>query len=365
MAQFNIGSATSTDFKNQVVDFAVDAVRPDGPLDQEETFWVNTKFTQWFGYYKQVAEFKKPIDAFATWVVGKGFTADAQTTVDLNHVTGWGEDTIKSIFWNMIVTKKIGGDAFAEIIRDEATGRLLNIKPLDPSVIRTVVDRKGRIKRYEQFSKTSPKSTPRKFEPKDILHLVNDRVADEIHGTSVTEACEWALIAKREAMYDWRKVLRRNVNPLKIWYTDLDDQTKINAFVTKIETVTKDKENIVIPADKVKVDVVQTPLVAPIDWMKYLDSVILKALGIPEVILGGSSEFTEASSKTAYLTFEQVYTREQEELENDLWNQLQIRIKFNKPASLMNELLSSEQKNTGQTSFQPNDVQAGSGKGAI
>ena len=56
-------------------------------------------------------------------------------------IRGWGEDTFMSILWNMLVIKKIGGDAFAEIIRDEETGRILNIKPLDPSVITIVVDK--------------------------------------------------------------------------------------------------------------------------------------------------------------------------------------------------------------------------------
>ena len=93
-----------------------------------------------------------------------------------------------------------------------------------------------------------------------------------------------------------------------------------------------------------------------------MENFFYQAVGIPKVILGGSEEFTEASSKISYLTYEQIYTREITELESDLWNQLAIRLKFNKPASLKNEMLSSEDKNTGQTSFQPKDTEITGGR---
>ena len=53
---------------------------------------------------------------------------------------------------------------------------------------------------------------------------------------------------------------------------------------------------------------------------------------------------------------------EQRLLEQDLWNQLAIRVKFDRPVSLMDSMQSDEAANTGQTGFQPNDTQAGVGK---
>lgn len=50
------------------------------------------------------------------------------------------------------------------------------------------------------------------------------------------------------------------------------------------------------------------------------------------------------------------------ELEADIWNQLKIRIKFNKPISMIDNMAQSEAANTGQTGFQPNDVTANSGE---
>lgn len=364
MAETDIGKTTVSNLTDAISDYSVDTKQTEGALDQEETFFDNTKWTQWFGYYKQIPELKKAIDALAVWVLGKGYDADPETTVILDHITGWGEDTFKAILWNMLVTKKIAGDAFAEIMRDPDTGTLVNIKVLDPGSIRIVANRKGIIKRYEQKTKTKDGAT-KKFQPVDILHLCNDRIADEIHGTSVVEACETIILIRNEAIDILKKSIRRNIYPLKIVHIDTDDQTKINALITKWENLHKDYEMLFVPFGTVpKIEIVQGTLNINdmIGWIKYLENFFYQAIGIPKIILGGSEEFTEASSKIAYLTFEQVYAREQEELQNDLWNQLQLRLTFRQPASLKNELLQSEQKNTGQVGFQPNDTMAGAGK---
>ena len=364
MGIFNVDKATTTDFKNNVEDYSVSSKTPDAAQNQDETEYQNPKANQYLGYYKTIPELKKAIDALATWTLGQGYNADAETTVILEHITGWGEDTFNAVLWNLLVQKKIYGDAFAEIMRDEDSGIIINIKPLDPATMKVIVNREGRIKRYEQMNKVGKDGkTIQKFKPTEILHLVNERVADEIHGVSVIEACEWTILARNEAMSDWKKVLHRNVVPLKIASIDSDDPARISAFTDKLHTLVKDVEWLVIPEGTVKIEIPQFTLQDPIQWIKYLEDFFYQAVGIPKVILGGSSEFTEASSKTAYLTFEQVYIREQVELQADLWNQIQLRVQFNKPVSLKNELLTSESKNTGQTSFQPNEV--GIGQGAI
>ena len=48
----------------------------------------------------------------------------------------------------------------------------------------------------------------------------------------------------------------------------------------------------------------------------------------------------------------------QKQLEADLWNQLAIRIKFNRPPSLHGIEQENEEKNVGQTGIQPNEVTA-------
>jgi hypothetical protein len=355
-----IGSASTSDMTHNVTDYSVDTKNTDGATGQDETTWQNPKWSQYYGYYTTIPELKKAIDALATWTLGKGYTSDSLTQVQLESIKGWGEDTFESICWNLFVTKKINGDAFAEVIRDPETDEIINLKPLDPGSIKIVADKKGIIKRYEQTNKLNKGVI--KFQPDEILHLCNERVADNIHGESIISACEWTILARNEAMTDWKTVLHRNIHPLKIWHLDTDDATLIAAFKTKVETCVNDKENIFIPKGNVEVEIPATVLQEPTGWIKYLENFFYQAVGVPKIILGGSEEFTESSSKIAYLTFMQIYLKEQREFESDLWNQLQIKITFNKPASLQNELLTDESKDgesTGGMNFQPDETQMG------
>ena len=57
--------------------------------------------------------------SLATWTTGKGYESNPHDEVILDHLSGWGEDTATAIFWNLIVQKKVFGDAFAEIIRSK------------------------------------------------------------------------------------------------------------------------------------------------------------------------------------------------------------------------------------------------------
>lgn len=359
MADTNPSIATVSDMTNNVPDYAVAAMQTDGVGDQKETEYMWTNWTKYYGYYRQIPELKKAIDAFATWAVGKGFTTkDVNAQVALNHITGWGEDTFNSIMWNMTIIKKINGDAFAEIIRDKATGKMVNLKPLDPGNMKVVVNRQGIIQRYEQVNKIGKADDLRKFNPQDIFHICNDRVADEIHGISVVESVEEVILNRNEAMEDFKTVLHRNVVPLTIVEVDINDQSKLDVLVKKYENLIKNKEVIFVPKGNVEIKrdgLSGNATMNPLPWIEYNEDFFYKAVGVPAIILGGSKEFTEATAKISYLTFEQIYTREQKELEADILNQLGWEITINKPASLQNELLSDEAKDQGTMEAAPKD----------
>lgn len=360
MAETKISATSLTDMSNlSDFNYAVNPIATEGVSGHNEVYWDSPNFTTYHGYYKTIPELKKAIDALAIWTLGKGFEADAHTRIILENIYGWGEDTFQSILWNLLVIKKINGDAFAEIIRDDESGEIINLKILDPSSIRIVVDEKGLIDRYEQRSKNKEKTDVKEFNSRQILHLSNDRVADEIHGTSVIQACQWVIDARNEAMADKRRILHRS--SIRVIEVDTDDTTQHQTLATQYANAIKNGEVMLVPKGNIAFPDIP-PLVHESEtWIKYLENFFYQAVGIPKIILGGSEEFTEASSKIAYLTFEQVYNREQMELEKDLWNQLGIRIVFNKPASLRSEMLSSEDKNTGQVGFQANDTTANSG----
>ena len=358
MAQYDISKTTTTGLDTGMADylFAVTPVSLDSSQDQEETYWDFPDAQKNLGYYKTIPELKKAVDSLAIWTAGIGYETDSYNKVILEHISGWGEDSFNSIMQNMIIIKKVVSDSFAEIIRDK-DGTLINLKPISPERIKIVVGKNGRIKRYEIKGKIENT----KFAPENILHLCNDRVGDEIHGVSVVDACKWVIDARNEAMTDYRKVLHRNVVPVRIIEVDTDDVTKRNALIKEYEEAIKKGEVLVIPKGTVEIKDTQINIQDPIAWIQYLENFFYQAVGVPRVI-ATAQDYTEAGSKVSFLTFEPVYTNEQTLLEQDLWNQLGIKIKFNRPPSLGGVLQQSEAANTGQTNFQPGDMTASVGR---
>lgn len=350
MADLNMSNTTTTSLDGSYSDYSA----PSASLDAPQTQDVVQEYpdaAEYFGYYKNIPELKKAIDMLALWTTAQGFETDAQTKVLLEHVEGWGEDTILSIFQNLIVVKKVVGDAFAEIV--EKDGTLLNIKPISPERIRTIISPKGIIKHYEHL--TGGKW--RKIEKEKILHLCNDRIADETHGTSVIESCKWVIDALQEAMRDHRIVLHRNRCPVRILEFDSDNTTKRDKLIQEYQDAIKNGEVLVLPKGVAQVVDNQIVITDPTSWIATLQNYFYIAVGIPRVI-ATSEGFTEAGGKVGFLTFEPIYTNEQTQLEADLWNQLAIKIKFNRPPSLKGVMSEDEQKNTGQVGIQPQDTQA-------
>ena len=352
---------------DNVDDVVVDPVAPEGVQDTKETSWTNSNFTQYFGYYKKIPELKIAIDMRAIWTIGKGFkTKDTETQVILDHVSGWGTDTFNTILKNMVIMARVGGDAFAEIIRDPITKKLINIKPLDPSSIKIVVNRQGLIIRYEQLKKTSNRKL-REYSPEEIFHLSNKRVADEIHGCSDIEAIEDIIKANNESFADTKELMHRYVRPKFIFKLDTDDQTKIDAAVVKFDAAVNKGENLYIPKGSVEQELLSVPSNAtlnPLPWRDHLRTYFFQVVGIPQIILGSSGEFTESTAKIAYLAFQQSVEDEQRYIEEQVWDQLYLRIELNFPASLQNELISDTAKDgqDQQMGFQPSDTTAGVGR---
>lgn len=362
MPKTDISQTAISDMKSSVKDFNVSSKAIDERSAQKETFWENQFWPKYLGYYKQIPELKKAVDALAAWTCGKGWIADELTLIKLGIIRGWGEDSFDSIMQNMIIVKKINGDSFAEIIRDPEDGRLINLKPLNPAHIRIVIDSKGIIIRYEEYDPSLQK-VKRELKPQQVLHLSNDRIANEIHGCSVITACQWIIDARNEAMSDWRRILHRST--IRVMYIDADNTTRLNDVKAQYAEAIKKGELLLIPAKKPEAefeDLQAPPVQNFMEWIRYLENFFYQAVGVPKIILGGSQEFTEASSKIGYLTFEQVYMTEQRLLEQDLQNQLGIKIKFNRPASLQEDVASSEAANTGQVGFQMNEMTAQAGR---
>lgn len=356
MPNTNISSASRGTAYENVTDITIASQNTDGVVDPKETVWQNENWSRWFGYYRAMPEVKIAIDMRATWTLGKGYIADIRTTAILDSIKGWGRDSFNGILKNMIVTRRIGGDAFAEIIRDEQHN-LLNLKPLDPGTIKIVVDRKGILKRYEQIAKGSGET--KKFEPKEIFHLINKRVADMIHGTSDIEAIENIILANNEAFTINKQIIKNFSRPKMMVEIDSDDTAKINAFIAKFDDATSKGDNLFYPKGTVTPSVLAVPSNATLNvlpWKDHLNNYFYRVVGIPSILVGGGGEtFTESSAKISYLAFQQSVEEEQLDIEEQVWNQLYLKINLEFPASLQNELISDTKKD-GQMGFQQNDM---------
>jgi len=356
----NIGNILISDMTRQVTNFSVDTKQTDGVSESGETRWYNSDFTKYYGYYSKIPELKRAIDSLSTWTCGKGYTTDTATEVLLNNITGWGEDCFNSILWNMQTIKKVNGDAFAEIIRNPNTGTLINLKPLDPASMVTIINKQGIITGYEQITKLGGAKAVKKFMPQEIFHISNDRVADNTHGTSIVEACQGVIDARNEAMEDWKRISHRST--IRVMYIDADNPTRLTHIKTEYATAINKGELMLIPAKKGEAEFedLSTPPVSNfLEWIRYLEGFFYQAVGVPRVI-ATSENFTESSSKIGFLTFEPIYTWEQVQMEKDLWNQLAIKIKFNRPPSLGGDLNRDEAKDGAP--FQSNDTKAGVGQ---
>lgn len=341
MPQVDIGSADSSDIQYEYEDYAVDSEQLDGAKEVEFKYSI-TDWPQWLGYYKSIPELQAAIDAKANWTIGAGFTADEITTMMLMTFRGNGKDCFNDIICNMVRTYTIAGDAFAEIIRDPDSKVLANIKPLDPSTITIVYNSKGVIVRYEQREKT--KKGVISFRPDQILHLSRKRLADEIHGVSVIPAVEWIILARNEAMNDWKRVLHRNVEPMWVFHLDTDDTTQIANFKAKMDEARGNGENMYIPKGAVVPELISTAQNAglnPLTWINQLNDYFFQAVNMPQIIVGNAKEFTDASAKIVYLSYEQAVKAEQLYVEQQILAQLNIVIELTFPASLQNDTIST------------------------
>jgi len=364
MAETDIGSSEASDLANAMTSYSVPAEATEGASGHINITYQNSDWEQDYGYYLQIPEFKRAVDTKALWTIGAGFEADEPTTMLLDTIKGNGKDSFNSIIKNMIKCKTISKDSFAEIVRD-SKGIFVNLKPLDPGSIKIVQNRKGRISGYKQVTKITGirrlfrRTKTTDFDPDEIFHLSHDRIADEIHGTRIILSLKWLIDARNEAMADWRRVLHRNISPLIIWHLDTDDKDEIAAQKAKTDAATALGENMYIPKGTVVPEVLSTAQNAtmnPLPWIEMLKDQFFQAVNVPQIITGNAKEFTDASGKIVYLSYEQSVKEEQLYIEEQVLGQLDLKIDLTFPATLQNELISSREQDPNLQASQPNDT---------
>lgn len=341
---------------------SINTMLPDVATGQDEYTWQNTNWSKYWAYFNNIPELKQAVLMKALWVCGKGYsTFDSRTKVILDHVSGWGKDNFRTVLFNLLVQCYLAGDSFAEVIRDEK-GVILNIKPLDPGSIIICVDGKGVIKEYRQTAYTGKTIT---FKPEEIFHLSNNRIGGQIHGVSDIIAMEKTILAEYESFEDTKSVMHRFAKPLIMFKLGTDDPTTIANFANKMDAaIAANHNNIYLPDDKntVSYEVVNINVSDLIlAWRESITRKFYRALGLP-LILFGSSTGTESASKIEYLAHEEIFSHNQLFVEDNIWNQLYLKIKLNSPVTLLENLQQDESKDANQgMEIQPADLTAGRG----
>ena len=358
MGELDIAATTVGDLASNEVDYSVQPLDTEGAEGTIEFRYINKEWTVQFGYYTDIPELRVAVDTKINWIIGAGFEADEQTELLLMTIKGNGKDSFNSILRNQLIIYTIGGDSFAEIIRDEE-GVLINLKPMNPGTVEIIQDAKGRIIRYEQVGRSKKLNKP--FKPEEIFHLSRNRVADSIKGSSIIPAVKWIIDARNEAMADMRKLMHRHVIPRFKYSLDFDEKDKIAEFKIKEDLANAKGENIYIPKGAVEQEIIAVPTNAtlnPLQWIDRLNDYFFQVVNTPQIIVGNAKEFTDASGKIVYLAFEQSVKGEQLYVEEQVLGQLNIEINLTFPASLQNELISDTNKEGEMQASQPNDTTA-------
>ncbi len=356
MPQTKIGSSDYTDMNSipgiptTTFMWTVTPVTIDEATGQKEYEWQNNGWTEWLGYYWAIPQIAASVDRKAIWTVGQGFKSKGKgltgafTRFRNSKKLGMGKESLTGIFYNLDRTGQIGGDVLAEIIKD-SSGRLINLKPLNPATIKIIVDEFGIIKRYEQTSNTPGVIIT--FEPEEIFHIPFNRIASEIHGMSEIIPIEDTIKMLKEAKLDMKKVFHRYVKPLIISVLDSDDPAEIAAFKGKLDKAMELGENLIIPKDTVTMERMSVPQYSTLDPMPWIASLKKDQSlyqGVPEIVMGRSEDTTEAASKMVYLAMEVYIKFRQTIWEEAIKNQLGLDLKFDFPASIQPDLLADNKK---------------------
>ena len=260
----------------------------------------------------------------------------------------------------MEATKRVGGDAYAEIIKEGDV--IVNLKAIDPGSMTIVTNEKGMIVAYEQNIKGK---APKRWKPEQIFHLSHNRFSWQCHGTSDIDSK--TILANEEMFESTRLLMKRQARPMGLWKLKENNPAKISEFVNKVTQARSYGEDLFIPdgediATYESIEVVPSPQL--FSWMDEIRKRFYRTSGTPELIPSGGGDSTESGGKIGYFTWTQYIEKDQVYLERQIWNQLYLKVDFIPPFSIAPDLQRDANKDgqAQQMNFQQSDQTVGSGR---
>jgi len=177
-----------------------------------------------------------------------------------------------------------------------------------------------------------------------------------VKGTSQIQSNKFVNDSMIEAFEDERVIKHRD-KALGVVYYKTSNAGKIEFANTQIQKAVANGEMVGMPEDTAKIE--PYPSKSSEDrqnWLTYVEGLGYNTSGVPRSMVT-SDGTSEVGGINGHLIFEPIYGKEQLDMENDFWNQLAIKIKFTRPPSLAPKTQENAEKNTGQKSIQPTEVE--------
>src|SRR3990167_647578 len=206
MGLYDIDAVVTTNLNDIFKDY-------ESPLKDTDIITWTPEWQKWHGQYRDIPENQATIDVWCKWIIGKKITF------------------------------------------------------LKPETITIIANRKSRILKYVQFMENTninlgttnaeiqeeiqknimEKTIVSSWDPDEMFHISNNRIADEIHGIPESEKLELIGQWKKQASEDQSIIIRRYGKPTYFYEVDTDDDTEIADIETKINKTITEFSNMVVP----------------------------------------------------------------------------------------------------------------------
>lgn len=350
MANLNLSKATTVGL-DDIDDFIMDSKALDADNDGSETYHYFTDATTDIGYYVNDPIVFSAANGLATWAFGLGWTSENKKTIrEFDGFVGRGNDTFGDIMWNHEVMKLVVGDAFMEIVRSDDGTRIANLVPISAERVK-IVSEAGSIKRYEVWDGHDWNI----IKTANMYHTSNKRIGDQIHGTSQIVAIRKSIDARQEAEADERIIKHRD-KAVGICKYKTNNQGKIDTANAAIKKGIEDGDMIGVPEDTV--DFEPFPAKSSEDrqnWIASRETHTYATLGVSKSQISADGT-SEVGGINGHILLEINSGAEALKEEKSIWSQMARKISFTRPPSLAPNEKEDQEKNTGTTQIQPQEV---------
>lgn len=264
--------------------------------------------------YKRGGPYADAVDAYHLFALANGykFVCDPGDEGLKERVVAWCDQPhvdFDMILQQGILSAKLAGDAYQEIVPTKDGKDVWTVLTRDPSTFDKVPDKWGRVEKYVQYTKdaTGIREDKTEIEPDRILNLVIDTLPGGLYGQSIWDRAEDNINQDCDMIESTTKAMHRHGTTKGVWNLGSEDDragdAEIKGFRKEVEEMDA-KTDFVVTHDT-KYTNIDTTGIPNVD---VYSNVSLQrtacALGVPEEMLGlgrGSTEATATVRMDAFL----------------------------------------------------------------